>query len=164
MLYSLQVFQRLRLSNGDESAALGELLRWRRAQCEGRGNWKHRPPQSPPLPPTLLWTNRKTSPWKRLCDAVTCFRLWSSSLAFSSATLTHARYFFFLYVDQVTSTPRGKVKAPSPKAWASSLGWRSCLCAFDLDCGGFPNLYDRSSALCDTDWCYLWNISAKRTQ
>ncbi|KAM9347628.1 unconventional myosin-XVI [Symphorus nematophorus] len=57
-----QVFQRLRLSNGDESAALGELLRWRRAQCEGRGDWKRRPPQSPPLPPTLLWTNRKASP------------------------------------------------------------------------------------------------------
>uniref|UniRef100_A0A3Q1I8H0 Myosin motor domain-containing protein n=1 Tax=Anabas testudineus TaxID=64144 RepID=A0A3Q1I8H0_ANATE len=58
----LQVFQRLRLSNGDESTALRELLRWRRAQCEGRGDWKHRPPQSPPLPPTLLWTNRKASP------------------------------------------------------------------------------------------------------
>ncbi|XP_051259431.1 unconventional myosin-XVI isoform X1 [Dicentrarchus labrax] len=57
-----QVFQRLRLSNGDESSALGELLRWRRVQCEGRGDWKHRPPQSPPLPPTLLWTNRKASP------------------------------------------------------------------------------------------------------
>ncbi|XP_059198563.1 unconventional myosin-XVI [Centropristis striata] len=57
-----QVFQRLRLSNGDESAALGELLRWRRAQCERRGDWKHRPPQSPALPPTLLWTNRKASP------------------------------------------------------------------------------------------------------
>ncbi|KAM9709629.1 unconventional myosin-XVI isoform 1-T1 [Menidia menidia] len=57
-----QVFQRLRLSNGDESTALGELLRWRRTQCEGRGGWKHRPPQSPPLPPTLLWTNRKASP------------------------------------------------------------------------------------------------------
>ncbi|XP_051814534.1 unconventional myosin-XVI isoform X2 [Acanthochromis polyacanthus] len=57
-----QVFQRLRLSNGDESAALAELLRWRRMQCEGRSDWKHRPPQSPPLPPTLLWTNRKASP------------------------------------------------------------------------------------------------------
>ncbi|XP_072252998.1 unconventional myosin-XVI isoform X1 [Leuresthes tenuis] len=57
-----QVFQRLRLSNGEESAALGELLRWRRMQCEGRSDWKHRPPQSPPLPPTLLWTNRKASP------------------------------------------------------------------------------------------------------
>ncbi|XP_047457190.1 unconventional myosin-XVI isoform X2 [Mugil cephalus] len=57
-----QVFQRLRLSNGDESATLGELLRWRRVQCEGRRDWKHRPPQSPPLPPTLLWTNRKASP------------------------------------------------------------------------------------------------------
>ncbi|XP_031151084.1 unconventional myosin-XVI isoform X2 [Sander lucioperca] len=57
-----QVFQRLRLSNGDQSAALGELLRGRRVQCEGRGDWKHRPPQSPPLPPTLLWTNRKASP------------------------------------------------------------------------------------------------------
>ncbi|XP_041663460.1 unconventional myosin-XVI isoform X2 [Cheilinus undulatus] len=57
-----QGFQRLRLTNGDESTALGELLRWRRAQCEGRGDWKHRPPQSPPLPPTLLWTNRKASP------------------------------------------------------------------------------------------------------
>ncbi|XP_019116728.2 unconventional myosin-XVI isoform X2 [Larimichthys crocea] len=57
-----QLFQRLRLSNGNESTTLGELLRWRRAQCEGRGDWKHRPPQSPPLPPTLLWTNRKASP------------------------------------------------------------------------------------------------------
>ncbi|KAM3608182.1 uncharacterized protein V6R79_020540 [Siganus canaliculatus] len=57
-----QVFQRLRLSNGNESAALGELLRWRRVQCEGRGDWKQHPPQSPPLPPTLLWTNRKASP------------------------------------------------------------------------------------------------------
>ncbi|KAM9344023.1 unconventional myosin-XVI [Pholidichthys leucotaenia] len=57
-----QVFQRLRLSNGDESTALGELLRWRRLQCEGRSDWKHRPPQSPPLPPTLFWTNRKASP------------------------------------------------------------------------------------------------------
>ncbi|XP_058479130.1 unconventional myosin-XVI isoform X1 [Solea solea] len=58
-----QVFQRLRLSNRNESATLGEILRWRRAQCEGRGEWKHRPPpQSPPLPPTLLWTNRKASP------------------------------------------------------------------------------------------------------
>ncbi|XP_069010138.1 unconventional myosin-XVI isoform X2 [Embiotoca jacksoni] len=57
-----QVFQRLRLSNRAESAALGELLRWRRVQCEGRSDWKHRPPQSPPLPPTLLWTNRKASP------------------------------------------------------------------------------------------------------
>ncbi|XP_035030371.2 unconventional myosin-XVI isoform X1 [Hippoglossus stenolepis] len=57
-----QMFQRLRLSNGNDSSALGELLRWRRVQCEGRGNWKHRPPQSPPLPPTLLWTNRKASP------------------------------------------------------------------------------------------------------
>ncbi|KAM4558302.1 unconventional myosin-XVI isoform 2-T2 [Odontesthes bonariensis] len=57
-----QVFQRLRLSNGEESAALGELLRWRRMQCEGRSDCKHRPPQSPPLPPTLLWTNRKASP------------------------------------------------------------------------------------------------------
>ncbi|XP_032385012.1 unconventional myosin-XVI isoform X3 [Etheostoma spectabile] len=57
-----QVFQRLRLSNGDQSAALGELLRARRVQCEGRGDWKHRPPQSPSLPPTLLWTNRKASP------------------------------------------------------------------------------------------------------
>ncbi|KAE8299201.1 hypothetical protein D5F01_LYC01593 [Larimichthys crocea] len=56
------LFQRLRLSNGNESTTLGELLRWRRAQCEGRGDWKHRPPQSPPLPPTLLWTNRKASP------------------------------------------------------------------------------------------------------
>ncbi|XP_028291558.1 unconventional myosin-XVI isoform X2 [Gouania willdenowi] len=57
-----QVFQRLRLSNSNESTALGELLRWRRMQCEGRGDWKHRPPSSPALPPTLLWTNRKTSP------------------------------------------------------------------------------------------------------
>uniref|UniRef100_A0A8C7YQ64 Myosin XVI n=1 Tax=Oryzias sinensis TaxID=183150 RepID=A0A8C7YQ64_9TELE len=58
----LQVFQRLRLSNGDESAALRELLNWRRAQCEGRTDWRRRASQSPPLPPTLLWTNRKASP------------------------------------------------------------------------------------------------------
>ncbi|KAF6724818.1 Unconventional myosin-XVI [Oryzias melastigma] len=57
-----QVFQRLRLSNGDESAALRELLNWRRAQCEGRTDWRRRASQSPPLPPTLLWTNRKASP------------------------------------------------------------------------------------------------------
>ncbi|CAJ1079539.1 unconventional myosin-XVI isoform X2 [Xyrichtys novacula] len=57
-----QVLQRLRLMNGDENTPLGEVMRWRRAQCEGRGDWKHRPPQSPPLPPTLLWTNRKASP------------------------------------------------------------------------------------------------------
>ncbi|XP_068602409.1 unconventional myosin-XVI [Brachionichthys hirsutus] len=57
-----QMFQRLRLSKGEESAALRELLRWRRVQCEERGDWKHRSPQSPPLPPTLLWTNRKASP------------------------------------------------------------------------------------------------------
>ncbi|KAM7380385.1 hypothetical protein PAMP_003687 [Pampus punctatissimus] len=56
------VFRRLRLSNGDEGAALRELLRWRRAQCEGQGDWKRRPPQSPPLSPTLLWTDRKASP------------------------------------------------------------------------------------------------------
>ncbi|KAM6978300.1 unconventional myosin-XVI isoform 2-T3 [Tautogolabrus adspersus] len=57
-----QVFQRLRLTNRDESAALRELLRWRRAHCEGQGDWKHGPPQSPPPPSTLLWTNRKASP------------------------------------------------------------------------------------------------------
>ncbi|XP_056289337.1 unconventional myosin-XVI [Pseudoliparis swirei] len=57
-----QVFQRLRLSNRDESAALGELLRWRRSQCEGRGDGERRPPQTPTLPPTLLWNNRKASP------------------------------------------------------------------------------------------------------
>lgn len=66
-----QVFQRLRLSNGDESTALGELLRWRRLQCEGRSDWKRRPPKSPPLPPTLLWTNRKAPPWWRFSDKVT---------------------------------------------------------------------------------------------
>lgn len=58
----LQVFQWLRLSNGAEDAALGELLRLRRVQCEGRGDWKHCPSQSPSLPPTLLWTNRKAPP------------------------------------------------------------------------------------------------------
>ncbi|XP_061579339.1 unconventional myosin-XVI [Cololabis saira] len=61
-----QVFQRLRLCGGDDSddgAALGELLRWRRLQCEGRSDWKQqRAPRSPPLPPTLLWTSRKASP------------------------------------------------------------------------------------------------------
>ncbi|KAM3861733.1 LOW QUALITY PROTEIN: unconventional myosin-XVI [Diretmus argenteus] len=57
-----QVIQRLRVCGGDESATLGELLRWRRTQCEGQGDWKHRPRQSPPLPPMLLWTNRKASP------------------------------------------------------------------------------------------------------
>ncbi|KAM4561355.1 unconventional myosin-XVI isoform 2-T3 [Fundulus diaphanus] len=57
-----QLLQRLRLTNRDESAALRELLRWRQVQCEGRSNFKQRPPQSPPLPPTLLWTKRKASP------------------------------------------------------------------------------------------------------
>ncbi|XP_015821743.2 LOW QUALITY PROTEIN: unconventional myosin-XVI [Nothobranchius furzeri] len=57
-----QVFQQLRLSNRDESAALRELLRWRQVQCEGRGEYKPRSPHSAPLPPTLLWTNRKASP------------------------------------------------------------------------------------------------------
>ncbi|XP_034041871.1 unconventional myosin-XVI isoform X2 [Thalassophryne amazonica] len=57
-----QVLQRLRLGGGNESAALRELLGWRRAQCEVRSDWRHRPPRCPPLPPTLLWTNRKPSP------------------------------------------------------------------------------------------------------
>ncbi|XP_026150400.1 unconventional myosin-XVI isoform X2 [Mastacembelus armatus] len=57
-----QVFQRFPLPTRDESAAMGKLRRWQRTQCEGRGDWKHRPPQCPPLPPTLLWTNRKASP------------------------------------------------------------------------------------------------------
>ncbi|XP_060909434.1 unconventional myosin-XVI isoform X1 [Labrus mixtus] len=57
-----QVFQRLRLTNRDESSALRELLRWRRTHCEGQGDWKHGPPRSPTPPPTLLWTNRKASP------------------------------------------------------------------------------------------------------
>ncbi|XP_054642512.1 unconventional myosin-XVI isoform X2 [Dunckerocampus dactyliophorus] len=51
-----QAFQRLRLSNGDAgTTTMRELLRWRHAQCEGRGHWKQRPP------PTLLWSSRKTS-------------------------------------------------------------------------------------------------------
>lgn len=128
----LQVFQRLRLSNAHESTALRELLRWRRAQCEGRGDWKHPQPQSPPLPPTLLWTNRKASPWWRVCDADTCM---GYEVHLSPALQTNwlfflfliFPFFFFFYVDQVTSTPRGEVKAPGPNAWASSLGWRSCL-------------------------------------
>ncbi|XP_061735172.1 unconventional myosin-XVI isoform X3 [Nerophis ophidion] len=56
-----QAFQRACLSKGD-TTTLRELLRWRQAQCEGRGHWKQRPPQTPPLPPTLLWSSRKTSP------------------------------------------------------------------------------------------------------
>ncbi|XP_056145895.1 unconventional myosin-XVI [Lampris incognitus] len=57
-----QVTQRWRTYGRDDGTALGELLRWRRAQCEGQGDWKLRPPQSPPPPPSLLWTNRKASP------------------------------------------------------------------------------------------------------
>ncbi|XP_016528594.1 unconventional myosin-XVI isoform X1 [Poecilia formosa] len=57
-----QLLQRLHLTNRDESATLRELLRWRQVQCEGRNSHKQRPPQSPPLPPTLLWTKRKASP------------------------------------------------------------------------------------------------------
>ncbi|XP_028991848.1 unconventional myosin-XVI isoform X3 [Betta splendens] len=57
-----QVFQRLRLSNGDDSAALRDLLQWRRVQCEAQGVWKRGAAQPPSLPPTLLWTNRKASP------------------------------------------------------------------------------------------------------
>ncbi|MEQ2295136.1 hypothetical protein AMECASPLE_011013 [Ameca splendens] len=53
--------QRLRLTNRDESATLRELLRWRQVQSEGQTSYKQRPPQSPPLPPTLLWTKRKAS-------------------------------------------------------------------------------------------------------
>ncbi|CAL8268518.1 unnamed protein product [Lota lota] len=58
-----QLIQRLRgVCGPDNATPLGELLRWRRAQCEGRGDWKHRPPpQAPPLPPELLWANRKGS-------------------------------------------------------------------------------------------------------
>ncbi|XP_057707425.1 unconventional myosin-XVI isoform X2 [Corythoichthys intestinalis] len=56
-----QALRRLRLSNGDAGTTLRELLRWRQAQSEGRGGWKHSPP-SPPLPPALLWSSRKTSP------------------------------------------------------------------------------------------------------
>ncbi|XP_072300740.1 unconventional myosin-XVI isoform X1 [Eucyclogobius newberryi] len=56
-----QMFQKRHLTGGNKRAALEELLRLRRMQCEGRGHWKPCPPQSPPLPPTLLWTNRKAS-------------------------------------------------------------------------------------------------------
>lgn len=83
-----QVFQRLRLSNGDESAALRELLNWRRAQCEGRTDWRRRASQSPPLPPTLLWTNRKASPWPRSC----------STPSFRPQPNLHLLLMFFLFV------------------------------------------------------------------
>ncbi|XP_055727691.1 unconventional myosin-XVI isoform X1 [Salvelinus fontinalis] len=60
-----QVIQRLRGCRGDEAAALGELLRWRRALCEGRADWRHQQdvngtPQTPPT--TLVRANRKSSP------------------------------------------------------------------------------------------------------
>ncbi|XP_071197181.1 unconventional myosin-XVI-like isoform X2 [Salvelinus alpinus] len=60
-----QVIQRLRGCGGDEAAALGELLRWRRALCEGRADWRHQQdvngtPQTPPT--TLVRANRKSSP------------------------------------------------------------------------------------------------------
>ncbi|XP_038145588.1 unconventional myosin-XVI isoform X1 [Cyprinodon tularosa] len=54
--------QQLRLTNKDESTTLRELLRWRQMQCEGQSRSQRRSPQSPPLPPTLLWTKRKASP------------------------------------------------------------------------------------------------------
>ncbi|XP_034142653.1 unconventional myosin-XVI [Esox lucius] len=37
-----QVIQRLRRCGADEAAALGELLRWRRALCDGRPDWRRR--------------------------------------------------------------------------------------------------------------------------
>ncbi|XP_049583907.1 unconventional myosin-XVI isoform X1 [Syngnathus scovelli] len=61
--HHMQAFQRLRLTNGDAGTTLRELLQWRQAHCEGRKGWKHRPPpQSPPVPPALLWSSRKNSP------------------------------------------------------------------------------------------------------
>ncbi|XP_077583589.1 unconventional myosin-XVI isoform X1 [Stigmatopora nigra] len=54
-----QAFRRLRLTDGD--TALRELLQWRQAQRERRDSWKQCPP-SPPLPPGLLWSGRKTLP------------------------------------------------------------------------------------------------------
>ncbi|KAL0963404.1 hypothetical protein UPYG_G00305910 [Umbra pygmaea] len=51
-----QVIQRLRRCGGDEGATLGELLRWRRALCEGRVDWRRQRDVSrtPRTPPTTL--------------------------------------------------------------------------------------------------------------
>lgn len=116
----LQVFQRLRLSNGDEGAALRELLRLRRVQCEGRGDWKHCPPQSPPLPPTLLWTNRKASPWRRLCDAVAFI---GYEFPPSPSLQPHSHMLFLGKPSNLNA--QGLGESSKPKTWALSLGWRS---------------------------------------
>ncbi|KAG9335003.1 hypothetical protein JZ751_006143 [Albula glossodonta] len=42
-----QVIQQLKLSQ-NESAALQELLEWRRRLCEERGDWRQRPVAAPP--------------------------------------------------------------------------------------------------------------------
>ncbi|XP_053732780.1 unconventional myosin-XVI isoform X1 [Synchiropus splendidus] len=55
-----QVLPRRHQSIGDKAATMGDVLRWRRVQCEGRGHWKPRPAQT--LPPTLLRTRRKALP------------------------------------------------------------------------------------------------------
>ncbi|XP_067372242.1 unconventional myosin-XVI isoform X2 [Channa argus] len=57
-----QAFQPLCVSSGDDNGALVERLWWQRMQCEEQSVWKHRPPECPPLPPTLRWTNKKVSP------------------------------------------------------------------------------------------------------
>uniref|UniRef100_H3BXF1 Myosin XVI n=1 Tax=Tetraodon nigroviridis TaxID=99883 RepID=H3BXF1_TETNG len=49
--HHIQVINRFRLLSGDEAAASGDLQRWRREQCEGRGDWKGCPPPHTPLPP-----------------------------------------------------------------------------------------------------------------
>lgn len=71
-------------------------------------------------------------------------------------SLPHFPYF---YVDQVTLRPRGRVRAPHPGAWASSLGWRSCRGAFDLDCGGFPDLQESKiweKRTCSGNRCFFF--------
>lgn len=146
------MFQRLRLSNGDESVALGEILRWRRAQCEGRGDWKHRPPRASTLPPTLLWTNRKASPWQRLCDAVTWIGYEVPPL--SSVTLPHCSLCSFLFIfcgPSIRSAP-GLGCHIKPQGMSLVPGLPLL---FWLRLWRLPQLkaYDRNTALCDTNKC-----------
>lgn len=108
-----QVLNRFRLRSGDEGAASGELQRRRRAQCEGRGDWKGCPPPSIHLyPPHCCGpTGRpprdmETVPWSLLL-----------LLLLQPQSLSHAMW--------VTPVPRAEATGPS-LAWGP-WPWVECL-------------------------------------